>query len=296
VSAIEQFDWYVRRLMRMSPPEIVHRIGEQAKRSVDARKQWQWSDFGKVEGPLHGLPGAVSSRVETLRPAVADELSRLRTRSFQLLNQDWPHTPDWDSVWQLDPVTGSQWPGAGTFAFHSSYRRERDKGDVKFVWEVNRLQFLTVLALANEVDLLSEILQSWMTKNPPFQGINWTSGIEAVSRVVSLLAAVAFLDGDARARLDVRIRAFLEAHLFWIRRYPSLYSSANNHRVAELVATFLAAICAPGLPDAAELLADARAGLEDRMLRLPSRRCRRRAVGDLRGLRAGVVCAGGDCG
>jgi hypothetical protein len=268
VSAKDQIGWYLRRLMRMSPPEIAHRVIEQTKRAADARRKWSWSDFGNFDGPLHGLPGTVSSRVEVLRPEIEAEVLRIRGRRFRLLNQDWPSTSDWDSVWHLDPVTGSNWPGAETFAFQSSYRRVPDKGDVKFVWEVNRLQFLPTFALAKEVGLLSEILESWMAQNPPFQGINWTSGIEAASRVVSVLAAFAFLDREAQLRLDARVRSFLGAHLFWIQRYPSLYSSANNHRVAELVGIFLSAICMPGAPNAPKLIAEMRESLEDRMQHL----------------------------
>jgi len=260
-----QIGWYLRRLARMSAPEIAHRVIEQARRTADVRSQRRWSDFGHFGGEFRGLPGSVASRVETLRPHIEGEVARLRERDFRLLNQQWPPTRCWDEVWQLDPVTLTQWPGAGTFAFHSAYRHRPDKGDVKFVWEINRLQFLPVLALANELDLLDHVLQSWMANNPPFQGINWSSGIEAASRVMSLLAALAFIGPEVCDGLRSRMRCFLDAHLFWIHRYPSLHSSANNHRVAELAAQFLGALCAPGLTDSAALLISARNGLEDRM-------------------------------
>jgi hypothetical protein len=268
VSVQGRMGWYVRRLARMSPPEIIHRSVEQARRIIDSRKSWRWDNFGGFGGAVSGLPGAIASRVEGLRTASESESARIAARDFELLNQRWPDTADWDSLWHLDPVTGRRWPGADTFAFHCDYRHGREKGDVKFVWEVNRLQFLPALAIAGRSDLVVEIVQSWMRANPPFQGINWTSAIEAASRVISLLAALAFLHAGARAVLDCSARQFLGAHIFWIRRYPSLFSSANNHRVAELVAQFVASICAPGLPDAAGMLAESRDGLEDRMQHL----------------------------
>jgi len=268
VSAPGRLGWYIRRLARMSPPEVAHRVVEQAKRAADARSRWRWSDFGNFSGALQGLPGAVSSRADALTADVMGEVARVRARSFQLLNRQWPPTQDWDALWHLDPVTGTNWPGADTFAFQADYRHVGGKGDVKFVWEVNRLQFLPVLALANEHDLLAQILESWMASNPPFQGINWTSGIEAASRVISALAAFALLDGGARQRLDSPIRSFLEAHLFWINRYPSLHSSANNHRVAEQVAEFLVTLCATGLPGSRTMFVTGRDGLEERMRHL----------------------------
>jgi hypothetical protein len=63
-------------------------------------------------------------------------------------------------------------------------------------------------------------------------------------------------------------RHFLSAHAYWIARYPSLYSSANNHRIAELAALFLAHTCAPGLPGAARCLTASRRGLEQAVLDL----------------------------
>jgi hypothetical protein len=258
----------MRRLARMSPPEVVHRLVEQANRARDARSSWRWSEFGNFGGMLRGLPGAVPARAGALTSSVMGEVARVRERNFHLLNRGWPPTQDWDTLWHLDPVTGTHWPGAETFAFHADYRHLGAKGDVKYVWEVNRLQFFPVLALANERDLLAQVLKSWMASNPPFQGINWTSGIEAASRVVSLLAALAFLDEEARDRLESSIRSFLEAHLFWICRYPSLYSSANNHRVAEHVAVFLGAFCAPGLAGSGAMRVASREGLEDRIQHL----------------------------
>jgi hypothetical protein len=249
----------------MSPPEILHRVNEQARRTVSAWARKDWADFGKFDGPLLGLPGCALSRVGTLRAGCEAEATRVRERSFRLLNIDWPRTADWSAVWQLDPVTGAQWPRVGSFAFHSPYRHALDKGDVKYVWEVNRLQFLPALALAQQHELLATILDSWMAANPPFVGINWTSGIEAASRVVSLLTALSMLEADAKKKLDARSRSFLDGHLYWIRRYPSLYSSANNHRVAELAAGFLGAICAPGLPSSSRQLVECRDALEDRM-------------------------------
>ena len=255
----------MRRLMRMSSAEIAHRLNEQAKRVIDRHTRRRWSDFGYFVGPLIGLPGVVEPRIDGLRAAVAREAPRIRQREFRLLGSAWPRTPDWDSLWHLDPLTGGRWPAAERFAFDTDYRHEREKGDVKFVWEVNRLQFLPVLALAGEHELLGEILRSWMAMNPPFRGINWASGIEAASRVVSVLAALAFVGADQKAKLDPDLRAFLGAHQFWIRRYPSLYSSANNHRVAELVAEFVAAICARDLPGAGLSRVRCRDGLEERI-------------------------------
>jgi hypothetical protein len=109
-----------------------------------------------------------------------------------------------------------------------------------------------VLAAEGATEHIPAIITSWMAANPPYRGINWTSGIEAASRILSLLVVLAFADQKLRTALDGPARCFIEGHAYWIGRYPSLYSSANNHRAAELAALLLASICAPGMPRAAE--------------------------------------------
>jgi hypothetical protein len=58
------------------------------------------------------------------------------------------------------------------------------------------------------------------------------------------------------------VGAILRSHLYWIRRFPSKFSSANNHAVAEIMGSFLAAVSMPDLPGADRLVADARQALE----------------------------------
>lgn len=249
----------------MGPAEILHRGSEQARRYRDSRRNFAWGDFGKFHGPLLGLPGRSTEPPPGVLADAIAVAAQIGARKPCLLNREWPHTITWNDIWHLDPVTGSHWPGADSFAFDADYRHIRGKGDVKYVWELNRLQFLPALALAKEHELLAAIVESWMTCNPPFRGINWVSGIEAASRVVSLLAALALLDRGKAARLEAQARTFLDAHIFWIARYPSLYSSSNNHRVAELVAQLLFALCAPEANGAKARLQASRAQLEDRM-------------------------------
>src|SRR6185437_412922 len=44
------------------------------------------------------------------------------------------------------------------------------------------------------------------------------------------------------------VRRLVAAHAYWLMRYPSLYSSANNHIIAEGVGLLAAAIVGPDLP------------------------------------------------
>jgi hypothetical protein len=272
--------WAWRRLGRMTPIEIAYRAWEQVKRLVDRWRRPAWSAFGGFAGSVEGLAGFRLCAVEAaLRETVANEATSARAGRFTFFGQPWPDRrgagqPWWNGdLWLVDPISGTPWPGAERFAFDVDYRHDRARGDVKFVWELNRLQFLPPLALHAALsgdqeaaaDLFA-ILRGWMRANPPYRGVNWVSGIEAASRVISLLAVLSFVR-PATAENEKTVRRFLDAHVRWIARYPSRFSSANNHKVAELTALFAAFLCAPGMRGGAAGLRLAQRGLEREMLK-----------------------------
>lgn len=249
--------WYANRLRRMSPAEVLHRLNERGRLWLDGRRQFDWSSFGDFGGALSGLPGLRLESAGSDRLGIAaDEADRIRKGPRTWLGQQWPAVDGcwWrEGLWTLDPVSGTHWPGTGVFHAKVSYRHDKVRGDVKFVWEPNRLQMLQPLALlaANgdheALALGFDILGGWMDANPPFEGINWTSGIESASRVVSVLTLMSAGRGTWSAETDARLRAFLAAHAYMLTRYPSLFSSANNHRISELAALLMLGVCAPSL-------------------------------------------------
>jgi uncharacterized heparinase superfamily protein len=264
-------EWYARRLARMSVPEVVHRVAAYSKYILDGLRGWGWGAFGGFGGLLVPPPCLRFELEADVYATVKAQASAALSGEFHFLGVDWPEAKEgWErTLWHLDPITATSWSGKGVFAFRIQYRHEGEKGDVKFVWEPNRLQFLQSIAAvaaregnAEKWSRIIVILKGWMEANPPFHGVNWTSGIEAASRIVSAIVVLAYADTAHRAELDRLLRPFIEAHAFWLARYPSLYSSANNHRVAELGGLFLASLCAPDMPGAARYREEAREGLE----------------------------------
>jgi hypothetical protein len=240
-------------------------VGEEAKRRIDRRRRMEWDHFA-WSGDVTGLPGFAFGIPPALAVRLAIEADRAAEGRFEWLGTSWPapDRPDWwnGRIWTLDPASGRAWPGAESPASKSAYRGAEGMGDVKLVWELNRLQYLPVLAAAGRDELVEAIVAAWMEANPPGRGVNWTNGIELASRVVSVLAAMALSRRGPSPEFMARVRAFLSAHAREIERYPSLFSSANNHRVAELAALFLIGLCAPGLPGAGRFGPAARKGLE----------------------------------
>lgn len=254
----EKIVWYRDRLAAMSPAEVVHRVGEAVKRALGR--------FGTVAtlpprpGMLPVIPGLRAGLdAWDVPPALAAEWDEARAEAesgrFCLLGQTWPSRPR-DQRWHLDPVTGTPWPG-DRYCFDIDFRHAPGMGDVKFVWELNRLQYLQpVAALAcKRADsglarfCLAEI-ESWIDDNPPFKGVNWASGIELAMRLVSIMVVTTLTQEHASDRQRDKIRNTLHAHAAMIDRYPSAFSSANNHRAAEGLGLFLVGALAPTLPGA----------------------------------------------
>ncbi|WEZ85859.1 heparinase II/III family protein (plasmid) [Rhizobium sp. 32-5/1] len=188
---------------------------------------------------------------------------------YGALGTDWPPRDSSNlfpsDIWQLDPITGGFWPGSGAYCFDIAYRHERALGDIKYVWEFNRLQFLQPLAadaaLTGNLAAIAAIeaaVSSWYEGNPPFRGICWNSGIELSLRSISLLIVMSLCGEALSAATIEKIRTILHAHQVWMARYPSRFSSANNHLVAEAAGLFLISLAMPELPRSSRLHAQSR--------------------------------------
>lgn len=119
-------------------------------------------------------------------------------------------------------------------------------GDIKFVSELSRFEFLPFLALKCIEDedfqkkylkRLEQIICDWNTQNPYLQSIHWTSGIEIGIRSVNLIYTHIVLNqfNLLSDELDFQIRKQISYNYMYLKRHLSLYSSANNHLMAELM-------------------------------------------------------------
>ena len=161
--------------------------------------------------------------------------------------------------WFYDPITGKSWPDAAVSSFDIDVRSTGTNiGDVKYVWEPNRLQMLHPLAaiIAGTQDQKARqvafaIVSSWAAANPPYRGVNWKSGIELALRLVSLALFVAAAGpATLSSEQSAMIRAIVVAHAPYLAAFPSLHSSANNHRIAEGLGLLLAGALLPDLNEA----------------------------------------------
>ncbi|WP_281018733.1 MULTISPECIES: alginate lyase family protein [unclassified Minwuia] len=278
VRLVRKARWYRNRLAAMSAAEIAHRMEEQARRRISriylpgsvtgfngaGFDLPVWPGLADGVGRIAGDAGLLSGWAENARLVRAGELS--------FLGIDWPK-PDGAAAdalpdWHLDPATGQRWPD-DRYCFDISYRHADEFGDVKNVWELSRLQYLqpvAAYALVSEdaaaVAVCEEHLTSWVAANPVYRGVHWSSGIEVAFRIVSMLVILSLVGSQFRAEARATLMRSLYQHGWWLARFPSRHSSANNHLVAEAGGLFMLGALCPGLPGARRWADYGRAVLE----------------------------------
>jgi glycosyltransferase involved in cell wall biosynthesis len=141
--------------------------------------------------------------------------------------------------WNYDPVTDYRWP-----AFAGSRINHRMAGsDPKWIWELNRLQHLPVLAQAwlftgdqRFAEIAFDHLDSWLDQNPIGTGIAWRGAFEVGIRAISVAVALQGLRHSpamtTQRYRDVVRMLDASARYCWYGR--SRFSSANNHLIGEL--------------------------------------------------------------
>ncbi|GLS44516.1 heparinase II/III family protein [Methylobacterium brachythecii] len=258
VSRLGRLRWYAARVRAMSGAEILHRLNEAGVRRAWRRRQPAW-DESIGDGPIR------SSRLLRERlhdaaslPGIVASAQSTRSGHLQFLGRDWPRV-DWSAgagtrFWLHDPVTARLWPGSPTHAFSIDTRTTGTdpkgplRGDAKYVWEPGRLQFLHPLAAVGDARTALAILRDFAETNPPYAGIHWTSGIEIALRLASLTLVCAGCEAESFAPADrILIRRMAAAHAVYLETFPSLHSSANNHRMAEGLGLFLAGRLLPDI-------------------------------------------------
>ncbi|GIX44996.1 MAG: hypothetical protein KatS3mg130_1404 [Candidatus Sumerlaea sp.] len=121
--------------------------------------------------------------------------------------------------------------------------------------------------LTRDGDLARRVVEdilSFVRSNPPYRGVHWTSGIELAVRVVAWTWALALIEPltspTEHEWQEIGFHIALYADYCW--RFRSLYSSANNHLIAEGVALQVAGLAWPWLPKAAQFAERGRAILD----------------------------------
>lgn len=118
-------------------------------------------------------------------------------------------------------------------------------GDIRPVWERNRLLAVPLLAMAGRtapraghLARAEAVLADWRAANPPFRGPAWACGQEVALRAMHVALALALLEGDRAPQPAMRV--LLAAHARRIvatRAYAA--AQDNNHAVSEAAGLFV---------------------------------------------------------
>ena len=159
--------------------------------------------------------------------------------------------------WQSDPISLKPFP-EGFYADIDIFTNE-NPGDVKHVWEVNRLQFIIELAKAYYLTddekyrlKLENLLKDWYDKNPFQTGIAWASALEVGVRALALIWILHFyLGGRQQCPTILRIilkLLYLSGH--YLEHHLSVYFSPYNHLIGETAGLFAIGYLFPGFKGA----------------------------------------------
>jgi len=263
--------WYARRVGRMSAAEIAWRAREQTMRLAWARRQVKPGQTEALPPLTEVLPAPerrFTSRLpvgcgalvpQQARVAVLEDADRLLKGKWEVLGA--VRTDMAQPDWFYDPVTGRR-SAPAAYAFSLDQRDESAVGNIKQVWEVNRLQHLTLLSVAwyltgedSYAQRVAEQLQSWWRENPLLSGINWTSGAELGIRLINFAWIRRLLDGwppvaDLFEHNDLALRQ-IRWHQEYLAAFESKGSSANNHVIAEAAGQLAASCAFPWFPESA---------------------------------------------
>ncbi|MFZ0739700.1 MAG: alginate lyase family protein [Candidatus Acidiferrales bacterium] len=154
---------------------------------------------------------------------------------------------DFEFDWHRDYQSGRQVDCR--FAGVLDIRDTAVVGDIKYVWEPGRHQHLSALAYAanaeQHADYILESLDSWLKANPYLRGVHWASSLELAERLISWALLYPRIAEQVAHDRDFRERwlSSIYLHLARIARKRSLYSSANNHLIGELVGLYVGSSC-----------------------------------------------------
>ncbi len=128
-----------------------------------------------------------------------------------------------------------------------------EKTDVKYLWEIGRIQYLVVLAKAYRqtgedkyINIINEALNGFINNTVDYKGVQWQCPMDVALRLVSLTSIFILLDLDISAYDDILIKhlSYMLYHDEWNSQYTGnhhlicvcgiLYTLASLRGLAEL--------------------------------------------------------------
>jgi len=205
------------------------------------------------------VPGTEPAALTALREHHAEFHSQLKSQAVRraeaILAGKWESLGFCFDVsngvdWHFDPRSDFRWPRG----FYADVPVYSSHVDVKYVWELGRQQYAVELAQGwllggrgEFAEHARDVMLSWISHNPLYEGVHWASALELAMRSISWIWTLATLhtwDGWSAGELQT-IADSLADHAEHLEHHLSLYSSPYNHLVGEATALLLIALVLP---------------------------------------------------
>ena len=273
-------EWLKNRLQTMGPTEVISRLADVGRHLA-------------LRATLKGIQQRQATRITGFAwsyrvPDIKDQLKRVSTQDrdtviagadrwldhratfFSLKDVPLGDPIDWHRDYSSDRVGPIRYSGL------INARDEDRVGDIKYIWELNRLQHLIPLALAGKWtgdgkywEEIEKQVISWNQSNPFMMGLNWKSPLEAALRLIAW-AYVLFITGkagQAKERLHKILQQTIYQHQYFIRKFYSKNSSANNHLIGEMAGLYVGSVFWPSYKESTAWRAFARRKLVQELFR-----------------------------
>jgi|GEM_PF-3721677 len=172
----------------------------------------------------------LSEKDENKIISYADKILKNTVNLFNAHEVDLGHEIEWDK----DYLNNSKWD-KDIFIFDIKTSKKRD---VRIGWELNRLQFLPILALAYRITnddkyyrKIKGLISSWKKNNPYPYGISWSSGLEIAIRSINLIWVLIILDEERE--IGELVKSVLYRGGCFLDEITDLNLNRNNHRIGE---------------------------------------------------------------
>jgi hypothetical protein len=246
------------------------RRGDWQSRLLDSRAGRR-ADFFAGSADRDVMRGLFETRFQHERRAAIAAADRVMDGRIEFFGETFSIASG--ARWNHDPVTGAEWPRR----YHRDvpiHGGQRGWGDVKYVWELNRHQFLVDLGRAffltgdrKYADALHALVTGWIRDNPYATGVNWSCALEPAFRVFSWLWCYYLCAQHDDERPDdhlLWLTSFYD-HGRFLHRHLEHYSSPYNHLIGESTALYMLGVLFPEFDEAQAWRARGREVLETRL-------------------------------
>lgn len=162
-----------------------------------------------------------------------NEISSILPTSYNIIN------------WHTDLKSGYRWDVRKWYK-NISYRKI-EPADIKFPWELSRMQHLLTLALSYKIDNCEKILEEYqnqivdfVSNNPPRYGVNWKSTMDVSIRLVNWLIAYDMIKSSHIDYDKIFDNIFLDScyehYQHIIKNIDYTESDRGNHYLSNIVA------------------------------------------------------------